>query len=315
VIKYYSYEKKQFVSTEEYKSYVAKYDYKMDKRAGPLYKEAKRNRTQYYYANKGWLDERLKPKSLLFFGDSDTYALNAFLDEVSVCDSYVFRKGYYVREKVDGKNLDILLPQALNFLNYVSYSYDNRYIIIAGRFPLDSFNKGLAMVYDLKESKIVYQSTSTKAVWLGVFSKKGMVAYYDSTPSSFVSDVVDNRESYIEIKGRSFLAFSPSGKYIALSRQGYIPYISGHPHRGHQPSRDVYVAQSNDPNNELAHYCDHGDQIEGTGGWDRTNSSVASATFSKDDKKLMTVSKDGVVVVRNLHFEDMKETSEEENPF
>lgn len=321
VVKYYSYEKKQYVSTEEYKNYVAKYDYEMEspffipKITGPHYEEAKRNRTQYYNANKGWLDEKLKPKSRFYFGVSDSFALKSFIDEGSVCDSYIFRKEYYVREKVNGENIDIQLPQALYFLNYVSYSYDNRFIIIAGRFPMNSFQKGLAMVYDMKERKVVYMSTSTMAVWLGVFSKKGMVAYYDSTPSSFVSDDVDNRESYIEVKGRSFLTFSPSGKFIALSRQGYIPYISGHPHWGHQPSRDVYVARSNDPNNELAHYCDHGDQIEGTGGWDRTNSSVASATFSKDDRKLMTVSKDGVVVVRNLHFEDVKETSEEEYPF
>ena len=43
----------------------------------------------------------------------------------------------------------------------------------------------------------------------------------------------------------------------------------------------------------------HGDEIENSG----ANTSVASATFSVDDKKLMTVSKDGVVVVRNLHLE------------
>lgn len=321
VVKYYSYEKKQYVSTEEYKRYVAEYDYEMEsplyipKKTGPRYEEARKNRSLYYNANKSWLDEKLKPKSRFFFGVSDSFALNAFLEDGSACDSYIFRKEYYIRESANGEVIDIQLPQALYFLNYVSYSYDNRYIIVAGRFPMSSFQKGLAMVYDVRERKIVYMSTSTMAVWLGVFSKRGMVAYYDSTPSSFVSDNVANKESYNEIKGRSFLTFSPSGKYIALSRQGYIPYISGHPHWGHQPSRDVYVVRSEDPNNELAHYCDHGDQIEGTGGWDRTNSSVASATFSKDDKKLMTVSKDGVVVVRNLHFEDVKESSEEEYPF
>ena len=309
VVKYYSYEKNQYVSPEEYKDYVAKYDYEMAsplgiwKTSGPHYEEIKNNRTKYYNANKGWLDEKLKPRIRAIFGVSDANLLKTFLDEGSVCDNFIFRKEYYIREKVNEEIIDIQLPQALYFLNYVSYSYDNRFIIIAGRFPLNSIQKGLAMVYDLREHKVIYTSTSTMAVWLGVFSKEGRVAYYDSTPSTFVSEKVDNRDSYNEIKDRSFLTFSPSGKFIALSRQGYIPYISGCPHWGHQPSRDVYIVRDNDPNKELAHFCDHGDQIEGTGGWDRTNSSVASATFSKDDRKLMTVSKDGVVVIRNLYLD------------
>lgn len=319
VVKYYSYEKEQYVSTDEYQRYVAMYDYEKEsplsppKKTGSRYEDAKRNRTLYYDAHKSWLNEKIKQKAGFIGRKRDFIPLNAFLEDGSACDSYIFRKEYYVRENVNGEVVDIQLPQALSFLNYVSYSYDNRYIIVAGRFPMNSFYKGLAMVYDVRAREIVYMSTSTMAVWLGVFSKSGMVAYYDSAPNSFVSDDVAKKEFYDEIKGRSFLTFSPSGKYIALSRQGYIPYISGHPRWGHQPSRDVYVVRSEEPQKELAHYCDHGDQIEGTGGWDRTNSSVASATFSKDDKKLMTVSKDGVVVVRNLHFEDVKNPIEDDS--
>ena len=299
VVKYYSYEKEQYVSSDEYKSYVTKYDYEtaaffnLSKRKGPDYERAMENRKLYYNLNKNWLKD---------------LTLESFLDVDSVCNNYIFRREYYVRERVDGEILDIRLPNALYFLNYVSYSYDNRYIIIAGRFPPGLTHKGLAMVYDVRERKIEYQSTSTKAVWLGVFSKKGMVAYYDSVPNSFFSEESGKCESFIEIKGRSFLAFSPSGKYIAMSRQGYIPYCSGEPHWGHQPSCDVYIVGSKALHLELAHFCDHGDQIEGYGRWDRTNASVASATFSKDDKKLMTVSKDGVVVVRNLHFDEREET-------
>ena len=48
---------------------------------------------------------------------------------------------------------------------------------------------------------------------------------------------------------------------------------------------------------------------------DRSNQSVASATFSSDDKKLMTVSRDGVVVVRNLHLEDDSERMDSDIPF
>ena len=313
VIKYYSIEKNQYVSKEEYERYVADYDYETTfigtvLRTGTHYEEVQKNRKQYFEKNKLWILDRIRPRKIYlnsrFFREDS--AFDVFMDYSSVCDSVIFRKEYYVREQVGEETIDIEIPHSLHFLNYVSYSYDNKYIIISGRFPDNSGYKGLSLVYDVDARKTIYMSTGTKAVWLGVFSKQGMAAYYDSNPCTFISSDSDKHESFLEIKGRSFLTFSPSGQYMALSRQGYIPYASGDPHWGHQPSRDVYIVRSNDPQNELAHYCDHGDEIEGSSvkTWDRSNLSVASATFSADDKKLMTVSKDGVVVIRNLHFDD-----------
>lgn len=321
VVKYLDRRTASYVSKETYDSYVAKYDYETE---GFLVVTAKtnahndgvrNNRIAFYNANKAWLDEKLRHRIFGPLQIERKDCLQDFLSRISVCDSILFKKEFYVREQINGDVVDIKLPEVLNFLNYVSYSYDNRYIIISGRFPLNSFYKGLALVYDVKNRETVYVSTSSMAVWLGVFSKQGTVAYYDSTPSSFISNNIANKDTYEEVPGRSFLTFSPSGKYMAFSHQGYIPYVSGNPHWGHQPSRDVYIAKSSSPKIELAHYCDHGDQIEGTGGWDRTNSSVASATFSKDEKRLMTVSKDGVVVIRNLHLEDPSETREDDLPF
>ena len=307
IIKYYSYEKKNYVTKEEYDNYVAKYDYEqkfnLPIKTGPHFEEVKNNRTTYYNANKSWLDDKIRQSFYISRFLNNYNHLGSFLNFTSICDSFIFKKEYFVREMMRDEIIDIPIPQPLYFLNYVSYSYDNRYVLISGRFPWNSLYKGLALVFDVKDNRVVYRSTSTKAVWLGVFSKQGMVAYYDSTPCSYISNNVANAEDYEEIEGRSFLTFSPSGKYAALSRQGYIPYISGQHHWGHQPSRDIYIVRCDTPNKELAHYCDHGDLIEGSGN-DRTNSSVASATFSKDDKKLMTVSKDGVIVVRNLHLED-----------
>lgn len=313
-VKYFSNEKKKYVSADEYLSYKRKYDYEAPIpilepiRKGPQYELARKNRTDYFNANKNWLLEKLKPQMGFYLVSIEDAALKTFLDQASVCEKFIFKNEYYIQEDVRGEVVEIRQPERLKFLNYVSYSYDNRYIIISGKFEEAS----LAMIYDTVESSVVYQNTKTMAVWLGVFSKKGMAAFYDSTPISFFSDDIRNAESYKELKNRSFLTFSPSGKYMALSRQGYIPYASGNPHWGHQPSHDVYVVSSGNPEHELAHYCDHGDQIEGTGGWDRSNSSVASATFSMDDKKLMTVSKDGVVVIRNLHFEETNDFSIED---
>lgn len=313
VVKYYSYEKERYVTAEEYQSYTEKFDYELmtpsnyPKKTGLHYENSKKNRVVYYNANKSWLDERLKSKARFFAGRCE----DAFLDLDSACDGYIFRKEYYVREKVNGEIVDIQFPQALYFLNYVSYSYDNRFIIITGRFPMNSSLKGLAMIYDVKERKVVYISTSTMAVWLGVFSSDGSAAYYDSTPNTFLLTKSDNVFSQINVKGRSFLTFSPSGRYLALSCQGYIPYSSGKPHWGHQPSRDVYIIRRDSPFSDLAHYRDHGAEIEGV----NVNSSVASATFSSDEKRLMTVSKDGVVVVRNLHLEDAKNPIDDGHPF
>lgn len=314
VVKYYSNEKKQYVSKEEFEHYVAKYDYEtnpisgISQKTGPYFEEVKENRKQYFAINKQWILGLLQSRMTIFNSRSfmEATAFDAFMNNSSICDSIIFRKEFFVREQMGEAIIDIKIPQALYFLNYVSYSYDNKYIIISGRFPMNSFYKGLSLVYDVNGRKTIYMSTATKAVWLGVFSKLGMAAYYDSNPCTFFSSNPDKKDSFLEIKGRSFLTFSPSGKYLALSQQGYIPYASGNPHWGHQPSRDVYIVRSDDPQNELAHFCDHGDEIEGSciKNWDRSNLSVASATFSADDKKLMTVSKDGVVVVRNLHFED-----------
>ncbi len=315
-VKYYSFEKNCYVAEEEYKRYVEEFDYDTFSPAcvkinDSQYDTKKKKREAFFRDNEHWMRQRLRDSASVeetfFFPIGGDIALyERYLKKMSICDEVLFRKDYYVKENVNGEIVEILLPERLRYLNYISYSYDNRYIIISGKFPEDSGHSGLALVYDLIERKEVYKKTSTKAVWLGAFSKTGMVAYYDSTPLSFVSDDAAHQTAYQMILGRSFLSFSPSGKYIALSCQGYIPYSSGNLNWGHQPSRDVYIVKSDAPQKEIAHYFDHGEEIEGSSvkDRDRSNLSVASATFSVDDKKLMTVSKDGVVVVRNLHLED-----------
>ena len=45
---------------------------------------------------------------------------------------------------------------------------------------------------------------------------------------------------------------------------------------------------------------DHGDKI--TGVLTKRQKTVAMVAFSPDDKKLMSVSDDGVIVIRNLHL-------------
>ena len=76
---------------------------------------------------------------------------------------------------------------------------------------------------------------------------------------------------------------------MALSNQGYEPISLGG--RGHVPSDEVFIYDTSSKH-KIASWHDHGDSI--------AYRNVTNAGFSIDDSKLMTVSQDGVVVVRNI---------------
>ena len=86
---------------------------------------------------------------------------------------------------------------------------------------------------------------------------------------------------------------------MALSKQGYVPFESGELFWGHVPSCDIYIASVDEPKKCLCHFNDHGAGIVGTG---TGRDTVATASFSADEKRILSVSNDGVVVVRNLHL-------------
>lgn len=268
--------------------------------------DLKKRREVFFKRNKRWLIEQIKQRDPYFqsncWGQSEeSYCFQQFIRYKKVCDFYVFTKKYFIREVANGETIDIEIPQQLWFLNYVAYSSDNRYVIISGKFPENSNLKGLCLIYDLTEKKEVYRSTNTMAVWLGVFNKQGCAAFYDSNPTTYILPSM-NDTSPIKLNQKSFLAFSPSGTYAALSCQGYIPYSPENKNWGHQPSNEVYIVKSDKPFQELEHFQDHGDGIERS----KHNKSVASAMFSQDEKRLMTVSNDGVIVIRNLHLNSGK---------
>ena len=61
------------------------------------------------------------------------------------------------------------------------------------------------------------------------------------------------------------------------------------------------IRRTSDPDNELIRFSD----LSEMGIADTFQSqSVSSVSFSNDNKKLLMVGKDGVVIVRNLHLED-----------
>ena len=117
-----------------------------------------------------------------------------------------------------------------------------------------------ALFYDFTKAEVIHRSTSkeedggvgqTMAIWLGLFSKKGDVAYYDSNPNTYF---LHDGDAPVKIQGRSFLTFSPSGELMALSRQGYTPYSEDRSFWGHEPSCDIYIARTSDPKICLYHF-------------------------------------------------------------
>lgn len=99
---------------------------------------------------------------------------------------------------------------------------------------------------------------------------------------------------------KSFLSFSPSGKYIALSRQGYTALNSSrgkNENWGHHPSSGIFIYETDSGILEKHYFNDHGSNIKGVA---TREGNIAFAAFSNDDKRFLSISDDGVVVIRNL---------------
>lgn len=225
-------------------------------------------------------------------------------------------KHYVVVGVVDAEQeLDIELDTTLSFLNYVSFSYDNKYVGIVGKPGNNGYLKLVKINYNevtkslSLEREICDTEIARWATWICAFTKNGLFGTYDSAPDLYLINQGDfekfNEEnandfnfirSQFRIEGRSLLCFSPSGKLMALSNQGYEPKSLGG--IGHVPSNDVYIYDT-ETREMLSHWQDQGDRI--------AFRNVANAGFSIDESKLMTVSVDGVIVVRNISEEVNKQ--------
>lgn len=225
-----------------------------------------------------------------------------FLDRLSyVC---------YRENKENSESKEILIGRSVYFLNFVSFSYDSKFLSFAAKMNTDEFRHsqdGVFVIYDIEKDKIVkrierYNDEQLWAVWMTMFSKKGDVAFYDSKADAFLVSGKSDYKQTERASGKSLLCFSPSGKYIAFSDQKYIDYTH-HPNEnwGHQPSGNIFIHATDDFDTCLEHYNDFGEGIEGVA-W--CAGDVASAAFSQDEKRLLAVGKDGVVVIRNLKHTD-----------
>lgn len=215
-------------------------------------------------------------------------------------------RGYVIYQKAS-ETIDkrILIGQDVWFLNYVSFSYNSQYLSFGAKMKGDEFGyspKGVFGLFDLQKEELVYNNIDEElyAVWMTMFSKRGDVSFYDSHANAYILKAESNYQDCDKIDGKSLLCFSPSGTYIAFSDQNYIDH-EHHPGEnwGHQPSGNIFIHKVNESSTCLQQFNDMGEGILGVA--TRANS-VASAAFSSDEKRLLAVGTDGVIVIRNLHL-------------
>ena len=189
----------------------------------------------------------------------------------------------------------------------MSFSFDNKYVGIVGKpghkgylklvkIDFNENDMSLSLIEEVCDTEIANWAT-----WTCAFTKKGLFGTYDSAPDlylinqndfdRFTSEDVNDFEFLQNhcIHGYSLLCFSPSGNLMALTDRKYDPKSLGG--IGHIPSNNVYIFNT-DTREMLCHFQDQGDYI--------ANGTVSQAGFSIDETKLMTVSEDGVIVVRNI---------------
>ena len=254
-------------------------------------------------------EDREKKRSKVTKNDIERYITNERDFASLIIDklSYVC----YQKNEDGAKEKRILIGRSVYYLNYVSFSYDSKYLSFAAKMKEDEFRfsqEGVFEIYDLEKEEIVNRKENIRnhqlwAVWMTMFSKKGDVAFYDGHANSYLVTKKSGYVDTIEAPGKSLLCFSPSGKYIACSDQNYVDY-SHHPHEdwGHQPSGNVFIHAVDDFKSCIEQYNDLGEGIEGVTSGDGKSraGNVASAAFSQDETRLLVIGNDGVVVVRNL---------------
>lgn len=289
-VKYYDKVNKIFISKEKWMTLAEKYDYEWNINADT--KNAKEE------SRKNFINKHYE-----FFRDNE---LDDLLKVTSFRDIIADELGYAIIRKVrtDDIYCEIELGAKLWFLNYVSFSYDSRYVAIAGRYPNNTEINGhvvcgLFLVYDMINHQAITNNTTSYAVWTAAFTKFGYYAAYDSYPTLLWGNICE-AEDLKEIRNRNFLAFSPDGEYMALSKQGYVPYSADNANWGHQPSTSIYIHAIDSPNEQIIPTID---DLSDAGIADTVKAqSVSSCSFSLDNKKLMMVGNDGTVVIRNLHL-------------
>ncbi len=258
-----------------------------------------------------------------YFEKYNEYFKDKNIDDISyVLVENIIDARKYIEIGIVGTDVKVPIefPKDLTFYNYSAFSYDNMYFAYVGK-PSD---RGLIVfikiyfdeknkILEIKETREIRKPR--KAAWVCAFSSNGYFATYDSIPVTFLIKMGDNffeektdllpnepekngvlftkQNDWTEIPRRNFLCFSASGSLIALSNQGYDPISIGG--NGHRSANSLHIALTETGKIKFS-FNDHGALIKTD-----MSKKIIFVAFSEDESKIMSLSTDGVVIVRNLN--------------
>lgn len=314
--KYYHKIDERYVSKAEYDQLISQLGSRQDPMGISTHirpDELLKNRTRYYDMYKEYFNNRTDTKSVGFiFGKPSPDVLKRItIDHIRAED--IVERRQYITVSNNKSSYDILISD-IDYINYVAFSFDNQYVGIVGK--LDKNQSGgyihieMILYQDDKivGSECVYKSegwwgVSKMATWTCGFSIDGTFYTYDSLPITYTINPTiesDNKQIVQRIPHRSWLCTSKSGRYVALSEQGYEAMGVGG--RGHMPSSALHVISIPDKNQVLDTYCGRNIQCHSYKHYFKKN--VNMAAFSDNEKRLMTVRNDGVIYIHNMPKED-----------
>lgn len=269
-----------------------------------------------------------KNRQLIFNSYKEQFQSLGLEDYTKINSHYVVKIEKYTEFGITGTSIvkEIVLPEDTQFYNYASFSYDNKYLGLVYRLGTGGGIHFIKINFDEKKSSLEILDTYLSrypryASWVCGISKTGFFATYDSTPDTYIINVAENLfenkttenelrqniyksktniyhtyNKWNEIKGKNFLCFSPTGDYLALSEQGYEPLTLGG--YGHQESNVVHIAKTGN-GQIIDSFTGHGDKIK-----DNKTKKVTFVAFSEDESRIMTLSSDGVVIIRDINISD-----------
>jgi hypothetical protein len=269
-----------------------------------------------------------KNRLLIFNSYKEQFQSLGLEDYTKINSHYVVKIEKYTEFGITGTSIvkEIVLPEDTQFYNYASFSYDNKYLGLVYRLGTGGGIHFIKINFDEKKSSLEILDTYLSrypryASWVCGISKTGFFATYDSTPDTYIINVAENLfenkttenelrqniyksktniyhtyNKWNEIKGKNFLCFSPTGDYLALSEQGYEPLTLGG--YGHQESNVVHIAKTVS-GQIIDSFTGHGDKIK-----DNKTKKVTFVAFSEDERRIMTLSSDGVVIIRDINISD-----------
>lgn len=315
--RYYNLINNKEISKDEYDKYKKELDWKDFGNTEEDKKKCKEARKRFIEQNILFFENKVKDLD----EKKKKTKFEQWLNSWFFSDIFLTTKQFVVIGIVATKEeIEIELDTKLDFLNYISFSYDNEYVAIVGKPSSNGYLKLIKIQCDIFNNKIKVidnicdMQIARKATWTCAFTQNGLFGTYDSLPTLYLLDKMDissfdkNKshdynylKNHFSIPNRSLMCFSKSGKYMALSIQGYDPISLGG--IGHLPSNKMFIYTAEKDPKLLDEWEYQGQKVSKLSPSDPYKKNLVQAGFSDDDSKLMTVTEDGVIIVRNLHLE------------